>query len=839
MKLDAASVSNVFETLAHVAARARRATDAAVSSPAASTAPLDAEQVAREATTLIGEAPIRITPQRVLELAAGRPASSSDLRALGAWRTALDVREDPSRLADIATRLAASEPGSWTPEQLGSVAAVLHADATTNALGLPRSIPGARSLDRLVSSGTAPDAETLRRYMDAWRSRLGASAAPEAPSEAAELVRDGGIDSWLPERWRQLQSALDADAAPGRAHLKQLDGMEPFSLVAGNAAQAGPDAAARRYVAAWQVHADATLAPPEARRAAALDLLARQPDELEPSQWRRLAALIDVDVDHAIRSSSGGASDLPDLAELASRHADGIAVAAETRRAFAAWRTIVDGTAADPRRMAHEFRDLVGRIANEPTRDDLLRISGMLDVDSAGTTLLGPRQLAGAEDFGTVVRELARRPADASTPLQRYTDAWALHFDQAAASPSMVRRAVRELVEHEPHELSAEQWRRLASLVDLDADGAALRMPSSFDALEPLPALAARASRGMPVPEHQLGRTFAAWRVGLDDDATSTELMRRVRGMLDQQQPLAPRQWRELGAILDLGTERTGVRLPAIADADPVFRRDVRELAHSTRLPMPATERVLDAWRLQLQLGAGGADGVRAHLLDLLSPPGGMMDVERWRGVRAVFDFAGDGIDGVALDQRHASELTQLAAEGSTGGWTSLWSIEDPLIDRWRHALDPKIISERRRAVREALDGGQLPDGLTTAELRDLDPRWAQRTAFEQLTLEAGVGNLVDSELVRRLTAVEHAPANMPDQLADLWRSTRRLADVNRQRMGGTTPRGEVRGYSTHPDYAEVGRIRTNLELIRRLTPPANPVAPPPAASRAGELLDW
>jgi hypothetical protein len=224
------------------------------------------------------------------------------------------------------------------------------------------------------------------------------------------------------------------------------------------------------------------------------------------------------------------------------------------------------------------------------------------------------------------------------------------------------------------------------------------------------------------------------------------------------------------------------------------------------------------------------------------------LDPDRWRRVRALFEVVGSDVDGVALEAKDAHELTQLASQGAVPG-SAARTIEDPVIDRWRHALDPSIISERRRSVRAAMDGGALPAGLTVAELRDLDPRWAQRTPFEQIVVRAATGELSGTtqasakQLVTELAALEHAPANMPDELAELWRQTRRLVDANLQRIRGTTPKGEVRGYGSHPDYAQVGRIRANIELIRRMTPPAFPVSASDDAAGAAhagdDLLGW
>jgi hypothetical protein len=81
----------------------------------------------------------------------------------------------------------------------------------------------------------------------------------------------------------------------------------------------------------------------------------------------------------------------------------------------------------------------------------------------------------------------------------------------------------------------------------------------------------------------------------------------------------------------------------------------------------------------------------------------------------------------------------------------------------------------------------------------------------------------------------------MPDALAGIWRETRRLAEVNSQRLTGRTPRGEVAGYGGHPDYAQVGRIRENIELIRRMTPSTHPVSSNASASSGAgsDLLGW
>jgi hypothetical protein len=99
------------------------------------------------------------------------------------------------------------------------------------------------------------------------------------------------------------------------------------------------------------------------------------------------------------------------------------------------------------------------------------------------------------------------------------------------------------------------------------------------------------------------------------------------------------------------------------------------------------------------------------------------------------------------------------------------------------------------------------------------------------------------AELGGRERETNPALATIRDQIDE-------LVARNRARIAGETPRGAVRGYSNHPDYAELGRIRSNLGLIGALNAPQRPATAEAtiaramreataAADEAGEILTW
>ena len=104
-------------------------------------------------------------------------------------------------------------------------------------------------------------------------------------------------------------------------------------------------------------------------------------------------------------------------------------------------------------------------------------------------------------------------------------------------------------------------------------------------------------------------------------------------------------------------------------------------------------------------------------------------------------------------------------------------------------------------------------------------------------------------ELIRDGMRTTPAPSA---ELAPIHKQTLELLDRNIARLGGTTPDGAIRGYSNHPDYAEVGRIRANMTLLEHARTTTTDVtttatgsaadaasAPAAAATTSAETLAW
>jgi hypothetical protein len=81
------------------------------------------------------------------------------------------------------------------------------------------------------------------------------------------------------------------------------------------------------------------------------------------------------------------------------------------------------------------------------------------------------------------------------------------------------------------------------------------------------------------------------------------------------------------------------------------------------------------------------------------------------------------------------------------------------------------------------------------------------------------------------------AALDVPSELRAMRDETVELIDRNAARMRGETPAGAIQGWGRHPDYAEVGRIRTNVELLRSITDAAQ--HGPDDAARAADTLTW
>lgn len=752
----------------------------------------------------------------------------------------------------LARSLADAPTASWTATEWQTLDAVLGAlEHTGGDPRLPTALPGVRSLGRIApraARGDAGQLEGITRYMDAWRPALAARDVE------ALAIPSGDPGTWSPEQWKSLRSLVDDARTSGLEHV------DPKLVRHGRAAidravRGTPEDEAIRLAAALQVANDPTFASAAARRDAVLDLLAREPEALTPADWRRITAMVDVDVDRAVRGPVREVDDLPDLGDLATRHARGVRTNASTDRAIAAWQLVVDGTADDVERMRSTLRAAIDGARTERRPEHLRTLAALLDVDAASLRLEGPRHLPGTDDLGTVLRQHLR--TGARTPsLERYLSAWVTGLDGRWSDASTLRAAAYDLVQRDAAAFTRDDWRLLAELADADAAGGVLRVPVTIDDGEAIAEVAMRAATGAAVPTTTVQRMLDAWRIGLAPGSTTQSLRTEFAALLDAASrdsgSLDRADWRRLASLLRLGPTRLGVPEPSVQAPDLIREIDVLASAVG-RGSSHATQRSLDAWAMQLRFASGSTAPVPLLREVLAASPAGL-DREGWTTVRAVLDAlpAAPG-EALPIDPKRLDSLRYAADRGAhdPGSAQSTYAV---LLDDVVHDLDPSWISERRVAAWAALDGGRLDSRFDLRELADIDPYRSMRSPFERLAIDAAAGafpanNLKSArDLVTRVLEIPHAPANMPDSLVPAWRDARRLAQVNLERLNGHTPRGEIRGYSNHPDYAQLGRLKANIDMIRRLTPSDNPIgyrampadaASSAAAGTADELLTW
>jgi hypothetical protein len=201
---------------------------------------------------------------------------------------------------------------------------------------------------------------------------------------------------------------------------------------------------------------------------------------------------------------------------------------------------------------------------------------------------------------------------------------------------------------------------------------------------------------------------------------------------------------------------------------------------------------------------------------------------------------------------RSIQQLAMNVLEGYSRADHTMQAAFDEILPR----LDPQYLAKRQAALREAIAGGPIPRGATLTEFRSLEE-------FDTLqsSVRAGVAarilehtNSVTVPGARQfLDDVDHVLGELdgaPAQLQPVRERIERLVQVNRSRIGGHTPAGAVRGYSNHPDYAELGRIRADLAFLAKATTPRpaapaaapTPASAPAAASIPGsatEILSW
>jgi hypothetical protein len=158
-----------------------------------------------------------------------------------------------------------------------------------------------------------------------------------------------------------------------------------------------------------------------------------------------------------------------------------------------------------------------------------------------------------------------------------------------------------------------------------------------------------------------------------------------------------------------------------------------------------------------------------------------------------------------------------------------------------------RIVEARFQAALDEAANGSLSKASQTL-LTASWPAAAEKVALMPIERQAAIamtylglpsgpsGDLTSVRTALRAIDQDLATMTVPPRFADLYAQTKVLIDRNLGRMEGRHEPGAVRGYTIHPDYAEVGQVRANTVLLRAAREMEDAAAPSTAPA---EVLSW
>lgn len=453
--------------------------------------------------------------------------------------------------------------------------------------------------------------------------------------------------------------------------------------------------------------------------------------------------------------------------------------------------------------LGEALRDLLRRDGATHTDESWRQLAALLDLDRRGTALTaaiptrGTRQLAetlqGADDVASAQRihaELASRSAG----------------DEATLAEA------RSIFARDPSELTPQQWTRLDELLQSDPDGTLLTGPRRFD--DTWLALTGT-SRYVPAPDLMptMRRYFDRWSAIMLPD---TERLAYVQEVLDTPPgQVTQQQWRALQGLVDHepSLELFGKLLPG---------QDARRVLSSVRhyLGEAPARRFHALWNVDRMSAQQRIEAARA----IFSRPPERLAAGEWAQLEALLrtDIPGPRRLGSInpLDTIASAQTNEVLTRPSDP-WDAA-----PYFSAWNETLDPDHLRNLQRAV-DAIVAGDASSQQLEMVLIDrvrLGALVADRSAEDQLKVATAVlrgsGDHPGEGAKETLRTLRESLARRPAdaELEQLRGQTLELIDRNIARMEGRTPAGAVRGYSNHPDYAEVGRIRANIDIFDAVT---------------------
>lgn len=562
-------------------------------------------------------------------------------------------------------------------------------------------------------------------------------------------------------------------------------------------------------------------------RARMLDRLGRGGTQLQAEDWRALAAALEQgdDAVAAMPRQLDGLKPMQTIAtDLANRAYQPDPGVERYLRAFEI------GAMTPDTRIATATR-LLEQPATSLTREDWSRLAALVDSPPADAIAM-PAQLNGLKPFRQIAREIAAGSYEADAGAQRYLDAWAV--DNLA--PEQLEQEARSILRLPAAELSREQWSRLGAIVD-SGRTSSLGVPRQIDGYTDLPSIARMIAKGTLQPDAVAQRYFDAWRVG---SLTREEAVADARQLLAMRaKDLSKEQWGRLGALVE-SSHAADLGVPTqIAGLKPL-RTIAREIAGGLYRPDAGAQRYLDTWAISRMPSADAIAEARA----MLTRSATELTKDQWLRLGSlVASRHGDAI-GVPRALAGLKDFATITSDIGAGAYRADAGAQRYLTE-WARRQNPAYPAQLERALNAVVAGG-ADESLRTFVAGEWDrlealvagrPPDAQAAIAAAMLQSDGVAatRSVRSTLALMQESLRTTPAPMPE-LEPVRAQTLELVERNLARLERRAPAGANPGYSNHPDYGEIGRIRENMTLLEH----ARAIQTPAQGSvEAGATLTW
>ncbi len=745
-------------------------------------------------------------------------------------RYAVSRLDDDALARDIDQLLVERDGASLTAAEWSRLSLLLDDPRSTSVAANP--VPGLKDLRQI--------ARDMANASYDWDQRIGAHLEQHLMSrlddDAAiarytELVgRDP--DTLEPEDWARLAGqALDprvADRVPQQA--TDLPDFVAAALAQAHDPTPG-GGAARLYLERAAV---ANL--PDAEVAAAFSSMVERPaSTLEAGDWARLSVLVGDE-----RVAARVPATMPGLKpfEQITRDMAQSAYAYDGRIQGYFERARLAGMDVDA--VTGEFDELMSRAGQDLTPDEWARVYAITTDPRMADAV--PGKLEDLKPLHEIAADFAGSKYDWDARVQGYFERHSI----ARLDADQVRAEFDAFMAREGSTLSREEWSRLGALLD-DARVKEIA-PPEMTGLKPLDTIASDFAAGSFGWDHSVQGYFERYKVAsLDEPMLRDEITAAFTRPASE---LTASDWARLGALLD--DRRVADLVPSDVKGLKSLKQIVADMSAEAYAYDPRIQRYFD--RVQL-LGLDDA-GLGQRITDLMQLPGESLSKEQWSQLAELLALDRSTsvtkwpaqVDGLKPLEQIASEL---AAE--------LYPYDarvDQYFAGWAMRNDPAYVARFEAAI-DALAASSASAeqrAMVIAHPSELDQLIAGRPDAERLAIAMA---MLDNDATASSRSVKDTLVAIRDslgardgatgQVAELVAQTRELVDRNISRLEGRTPEGAVRGYSNHPDYAEIGRLRANLQLIERLEAGATTgagaadQAAPTAASGidSGDLLTW